>query len=95
MPIVFFQVKYPLKYVNFGVKKYTKSSKSSAFKQDQNWPIRIYNNGAILFMFLRKCLEMSLGCEALLGILLNAHPPPPRVILEQSYANYNKHMNYF
>lgn len=37
---------------------------------------------------------MSLGCEALLGILLNA-PPTPRVILEQSYANYNKHMNYF
>lgn len=36
---------------------------------------------------------MSVGCEALLGILLNA--PPPRVILEQSYANYNKHMNYF
>lgn len=75
------------------MKKYTKSSKSSAFKQDQNRPVCIYNNGAILFMFLRKCLEMSVGCEALLGILLNA--PPLRVILEQSYANYNKHMNYF
>ena len=36
---------------------------------------------------------MSVGCEALLGILLNA--APLRVILEQSYANYNKHMNYF
>ena len=38
---------------------------------------------------------MSLVCEALLGILLNVPPPTPRVILEQSYANYNKHMNYF
>lgn len=73
MPIVF-QVKYPLKYKIFGVKKYTKSSKSSAFKQDQNWPIlQIYNNGAYSLHVFGKMLEMPVGLWSLTGYPPNAH----------------------
>ena len=68
---VFSQVKLSFEHVDFVMWKIDQLIKVPASKQDQNWPVSVCNNVAILFMFLRKCLAMSLGCVVLPGVLWN------------------------